>query len=297
MGAVTSMSAWTELYPGIEHATGVNQTIPLGKGYPTTNVNILKVALTNPAIELFVTPWASLRTAGLQTSAFLNEHFNRNTMAAMLAVNANYFDVATSNNRNVAYGLCVSQGELVSFAYSEQGPFGVIFTPENYAVMAMTPATYDTFAGTMSGRRPWNAVGGGPYLLQGGNVVSNDSTEVAARTGIGLSGPGPSGLAGYPQYLYLLTIDGLEIPPEKPNVYYGATYQDAAEWLQYAGASEGLNLDGGGSSTMAYIDAAAFAKNGAVLLNVPHDKEQDPTPIERAVCISFAVIVRAPAAG
>jgi hypothetical protein len=77
--------------------------------------------MTNPAIDLFVTPWVSLWTAGLQTTAFLDEHFNWNAMLAMLAVNANYFDVATPNNRNVAYGLCVSQGELISFAYSEQG--------------------------------------------------------------------------------------------------------------------------------------------------------------------------------
>ena len=84
----------------------------------------------------------------------------------------------------------------------------------------------------------------------------------------------------------------MEISPQGPNVYYGSTYQDAAEWLQHVGASEALNLDGGGSTTMAYIDPAAFAKNGAVLMNVPHDKEQDPTPIEREVCISFAVVVR-----
>jgi hypothetical protein len=119
MGAVTWMSPWAQLYPGVEHATGINQTIPTGQGYPKTNVNVLRVDLARPQIELFVTPWGSLRTAGLRTTAFLNEHFNQNTMQAMLAVNANYFDVATPNNRNVAYGLCVSRGELLSFAYSE----------------------------------------------------------------------------------------------------------------------------------------------------------------------------------
>jgi hypothetical protein len=139
MGAVTWMSEWEPLYQGVDHATGINQTIPPGQGYPKINVNILRVDLACPQIQLFVTPWDSLRTAGVQTTEFLNEHFNRNTMLAMLAVNANYFDVATANNRNVAYGLCVSQGDLISFAYSQQGPFGVIFTPENYAVMGATP--------------------------------------------------------------------------------------------------------------------------------------------------------------
>jgi hypothetical protein len=63
--------------------------------------------------------------------------------------------------------------------------------------MGTMPLTYDTFAGMMSGRRPWTAVGGGPYLVQGGNVISNSSAAIAARTGIGLSGPGPSGLVSW----------------------------------------------------------------------------------------------------
>jgi hypothetical protein len=97
--------------------------------------------------------------------------------------------------------------------------------------MGMAPIVYDKFAGMMSGRRPWNVVGGGPIRCRTETSFRTTPPPSRSGRGIGLSGPGTSGLAGYPQYLYRLTID--------------APYQDAAEWLQHVGASEALNLEWG----------------------------------------------------
>jgi hypothetical protein len=82
-------------------------------------------------------------------------------------------------------------------------------------------------------------VPGPARLLLGGRnqaVASEHPAEsVAGRTFAGLSADGRS--------LVLATIDGGELS--------GAAFYDEAAWLQLVGASDGLNLDGGGSSTMA----------------------------------------------
>jgi exopolysaccharide biosynthesis protein len=265
--------AWTTLAMGVDHATGSN---PPESG--KNNVNLLRVDLTVAHISLFATPQASLSTAGVKTTDFLTRHFTTG-MVAMFAVNANYFDMS---QRNVAYGLVVSQGQIVSPSTTTQ-PFELRISRDNAAVIVTDDSTGAQDAS------PWTAVAGEPYLVSAGRIVDNKPVKpiVAARTAIGVSAAGAD---TPPRYLYLLTIDGLEDGGPDNLLYYGATYLDTAEWLIAAGASEGFNLDGGGSTTMAAISAP----NSPRLMNVPHNDEHNPAVAERAVAISFAVIVGAP---
>jgi hypothetical protein len=86
---------------------------------------------------------------------------------------------------------------------------------------------------------PLPHVPGPARLLVGGHTDATPSPNppevVAGRTFVGISGDR--------HYLYLAVIDGSEKS--------GAAFFDEASWLSLVGAADGLNLDGGGSSTMA----------------------------------------------
>ncbi|MFG2396940.1 phosphodiester glycosidase family protein [Streptomyces lydicus] len=67
----------------------------------------------------------------------------------------------------------------------------------------------------------------------------------------------------------------------------GEAFYDIAQWLIIAGASTGLNLDGGGSTAMACRDS----NNNPILMNVPYGAESFPG-VRRAVGNFFGVITQ-----
>ena len=84
-----------------------------------------------------------------------------------------------------------------------------------------------------------------------GNPVAPDKT-LHPRTGYGLCTD--------KRFLFLLVIDG------RQDASQGATVHEVGEWLRYYGAHTGINMDGGGSSTMAWWNAK---KDAVELLNTP----------------------------
>lgn len=102
-----------------------------------------------------------------------------------------------------------------------------------------------------------HALGGGPTLVRSGNVLVTaleeqfkpDITQgLAPRTAVGLL---PSG------EMLLVTVDG-----RQPSMSRGLSLTGMAYLLQQMGATEGLNMDGGGSTAMAI---------GPTLVNRPSD--------------------------
>jgi hypothetical protein len=85
---------------------------------------------------------------------------------------------------------------------------------------------------------PQRPIAGPARLLQDGRTETTPSAEppeiVAGRTFVGLAEHGT--------HLLLATVDGSDLE--------GAAFADEAAWLQLLGATDGLNLDGGGSTTM-----------------------------------------------
>ena len=92
--------------------------------------------------------------------------------------------------------------------------------------------------------------------------------ELNPRTGLGLSLDC--------RYLVALTIDGRQPASE------GASRQEVGQWLRYFGAYNGINMDGGGSTTMAYWDAALPDEDKSRLLNRPVG---DGRPFDRDAAI------------
>lgn len=92
----------------------------------------------------------------------------------------------------------------------------------------------------------------------------DDAVWIAARTAVGLS--------QNQQYLFLLTIDGVE----DVGMRYGATFYDVGQWLLIAGAYNGFTLDGGGSTAMAMTALQSDGFFLPTLMNVPHGSESTP---------------------
>ncbi len=90
-----------------------------------------------------------------------------------------------------------------------------------------------------SGTVPRTAVGASPILRDGTPVAGLDARSRDPRSAAGLTAQGR---------LILLTADGRE------STSVGITQAETAEQLRRAGAVDGVNLDGGGSSTMVFRD-------------------------------------------
>jgi exopolysaccharide biosynthesis protein len=83
----------------------------------------------------------------------------------------------------------------------------------------------------------YNAVSGFPLLLWNGSIVDGLDSSVDPRTAIGLNRAGNK--------LIIVIVDG-----RQPGYSEGATYAELAQILLDHKAWSGMNLDGGGSSTL-----------------------------------------------
>ncbi|MEU8526154.1 MULTISPECIES: phosphodiester glycosidase family protein [Streptomyces] len=117
-----------------------------------------------------------------------------------------------------------------------------------------------------------SAIGGGARLLENGRVALGERELAAAdrppRTLAGVTADGA---------VLLVTVDGRD-----PGVSEGATLAESAELLRSLGAVDGLNLDGGGSTSMV-VDGE--------LRNSPREAAGDPVG-ERKVATAIAVLPR-----
>jgi hypothetical protein len=89
------------------------------------------------------------------------------------------------------------------------------------------------------------AVGGGPVLLQNGEVHISNNEEIKFA-GKAINDKHPRTVMGYTRdrKLIILMIEG------RNKVAHGATLQMEAQILKDLGCLEGINLDGGGSSCL-----------------------------------------------
>ena len=104
------------------------------------------------------------------------------------------------------------------------------------------------------------AVSGSVQLLHNGQTTTTDNNELHPRTAIGIDGD--------QRLLHLVVADG------RSESSGGETLLQLAQLLQSLGDEEGLNLDGGGSSTMVAEDPAGTL----AVRNVPSDGSERPVP-------------------
>ncbi|MFD7325222.1 phosphodiester glycosidase family protein [Streptomyces sp. NPDC059875] len=115
-----------------------------------------------------------------------------------------------------------------------------------------------------------SVIGGGTRLLTDGRTsIPGRATVTADRAPRTLAGVTKDGS------VLLVTLDGRE-----PGVSEGATLPEAADLLRSLGATDGVNLDGGGSTTMVVDDR---------LRNRPRESRGDPVE-ERRISTAIAVL-------
>lgn len=224
---------WAPLFNGIDIAR-------LQRQEPEhLSMHAVRIDLHVPGIEFVATSSNGerpLETDGQKTSTFLKQS------GCQLAVNASPFTPVRGEEgepRDIL-GLAVSRGDAYSGAHKKSG--ALLITRDNKAWFSLPPFNTED---------AHTAVGGFGMLLKGGHVVCS-SDKRHPRTAAGLSKDG--------RYLYLAVIDGRQVEHS-----VGATLPETAHLLQRLGAHDALNLDGGGSSTLAIADGSG----GAKILNRP----------------------------
>ncbi len=225
-------AAWRPVFQGIELAPVV-----LTKPRPI-QAQILRVHLDAPGVSLVATPGnggAPGETTGQWTSSFLK------TQRCQAAVNAAPFDKVTTLEGGPldVVGLQISGGQLVS---PDDGSPALLILKNGKAKIQRPP---------FPGQQIQEAVAGFQIVLWQGRTVASD-TKLHPRTGAGVSADG--------QTLWLLTVDGRQTGRSE-----GCTTLEMADWLRAMGAQSGINLDGGGTTTM--VLAAADGK--PLILNRP----------------------------
>jgi exopolysaccharide biosynthesis protein len=249
--ASTVLGPWVPLFDGIDHAVGTN-TPGGGSTMPDLMViYALRIDLTDTNLQFYTAPRIKTgysagdeETAGYTTSNFLTMH------ALQVAVNANYFhDPGTSDTESPDYlapagtpydviGLEICQGQVVSPQISGDYTASLMFDTNNQVTFFPTNWPANPTTGI------YTAVTG-PYAILVSNV--NLGSNYLGSSGE-INGVNPRTAFGLTQdrhYLYILVIDG-----RQPGYSEGALDWETAVWLQLLGATDGANMDGGGSSCM-----------------------------------------------
>jgi len=193
-------------------------------------VHTLIVDLDEPGISLRVTPsnGAAANETNLQTT--LNYLTTSN---AQLAVNAHFFSpVSTEGTPADVLGLSVSDGDAYSPA---QSGFPAFILRTGLVPQVIQPA--ETVPADVQ-----QAVAGDFQIVTAGANTGTDNTshhaQLHPRTAIGHSQDG--------NQLILMTVDGRQTGHSE-----GVTTGELGELMLAAGAWQALNLDGGGSTTLA----------------------------------------------
>ena len=138
--------------------------------------------------------------------------------------------------------LVVADGQVVSHARRRNGML-VIFTNN---VAKITNELPDALIPSVAIAHPGHGAG---VIMKGGNPTFPPRPEgkepaLAPRTAFGLSADG--------RWLYAVVVDG-----RQPGYSLGADMDDLVRILKAAGAVDAINMDGGGSSTLAWWNDAA----------------------------------------
>lgn len=232
---------WTPIYRGVA-LTSFEEQEPLRK------IVVARVDVKEPGISFVTTePNPNFSEDKNETVRETTRTFlERNGLA--LAVNGNYYTpfdgrTITKPGDSNLRGLAVCNG----FVESRPEPGFPSFVVKRDGTLEIRDYAVDEDLSDV-----YIAVSGPAIVLKDGAVVAQDNKDTHPRTAVGFS--------KNRRYVYFMTIDG-----RRPEHSVGATLEQVGEALLKVGAFQGLNLDGGGSTTMVARD-----KDGsATILNWP----------------------------
>ena len=240
---IITVGPWTPVYQGVDLASG-QQALEIA-GERNHQVLCFRVDLQAAGLELFTTPHCT-NACGSDTLAENTSHFVE-TFGVQAAVNGAFYSSSAGPNDSPlgtpddVLGLAMSRGAIVSPADSASYLAAFLFSTNNQAFFVPTnsPATNTTGI--------YTAISGNFIVLRDGVVTGLlNPGDLDPRTALGLSQDR--------RYLYMMTIDG-----RQTGWSDGADFYNTGLWLQRFGAHDGINIDGGGSTTMVMADCGGKA--------------------------------------
>jgi hypothetical protein len=220
--------------------------------------HVVMIDLTAPGVRVVGTPESMLapRVLGGPPTWRTTTDFAR-AVGAEVAINANYYDIA--HGAFTTCGLTVTGGRVWRSAYVDRRLdcwASVGFGSRGRVAMF---DSRDKVYGPVP--EPWmrEVVTGSPRVLAGGEVLTYTAPRHALvpnpRTLVGLSADRRT--------LYFMVVNGRE------GANKGMTCMEAARVLRDFGASDAINLDGGGSSTL-------YIRSEGGLVTRPPDRLERP---------------------
>jgi len=235
-----TQSGFSPLYLGVDSEVATVPSNPAtAGGAPTVSrAYVVRVDLWAPGVSLITTEHSGpLNTTAETISQFAERKKVR------LAINANFFAPCcnAAPEPKTVIGLLVSNGQVVSPPTTDptQSEAVLAVTRENSAEIAQAPQIRLPSVNT--------AVAGSAIIVKNGQDVSaaspneGDPLNPNPRTLVGLSDHG--------RYLYLVAIDG-----RVPGYSTGTTNAQSAALMLAVGATDAINLDGGGSTELVRAD-------------------------------------------
>ncbi len=257
-------------------------------------INTVEIDLSAPGIDFRLTPRGPSpqpsyggipdETITQTTRQFLNQQ------GAQVAINASFFAAIHSGGWTNNLGLAASNGDTYSpwesFFFSGDTTFtsALNITSDNQASMVTAPALRPIgFETNPPDVALYNTVTGSHRILTGGANTApapgaDPLTQLQPRTAVGVTADSK---------LLLMTVDG-----RQSGFSEGVTLVELANLMAGYGAVDAINLDGGGSSTMAFNYYGDTDSSGA-----PWSGRQINAPVgignavasERAVGANLAV--------
>lgn len=238
--ATPVVGPWEPKFKGVEFSVSTN--VPgVGNFSNLQVVSALRIDLADPDIQLLTTPRNSNYVANVSEIGALTVSDFLHTNHLQAAINANFFDgrnyYLPAGTPMDVYGLAISQGIVVSEQDGSDHAAVILFDKTN------SPTVLPSNWPAANVDNVYTAVAGNyPLVIAGKNVVSPNAREVDPRTVFGVSQDR--------RYLYVVAIDG-----RQPGYSEGANDYESAEWLLLLGAYDGVNMDGGGSTTLVIEDS------------------------------------------
>lgn len=234
------------------------------------------VDVATPDLEVVVGPKpdADGRPSDVAVVLTTTEQFARDEHC-QLAVNANFFSWHKVKPFAEPVGLVVRDGVVLSPSRKHEGL-------DDPALVFLK----DGRARVIEGRLPpmdqvRHAVAGvGATGSQPGSLLVTDGRNTAGTARVAPNVRHPRTAAGVDRegkVLTLIVVDG-----RQPEWSIGATLPELADWLIELGVDDAVNLDGGGSTSLVYVDP----QTGRVIANRPSGKAW------RAVSTSLGFRVR-----
>ena len=250
------------LYPGIYHAS-IRTDEPRN-----LIINCVRIDTDEADVRFYTTErtedWelGEVETIRQRTRDFLRA-WRAEGVPMVVAMNADAFSPWPAPwdepTPSTLLGLAISDGTLVS---APNGTPSFIVYVDGRMELAVTDASTEL-------DNIHTAVSGFGFALRHGEEQPSGD-DLHPRTGLGLS--------ENREVVFFLAVDG------RRHASRGITVHEVGAWLKHFGAYDGINMDGGGSTTLAWWNENLDAEDRAVLLNEPIAAGSwlDKTPEEEA---------------